>query len=147
MASQNYVMYEYDEGKFAKVPRKEIARYMETHEECKTEDDACWLWCEDNDLIYDEEVERLTEKAKKERITATIHQARAKEHTTRKVERKADETKDSLVDKLATYLTELGFTDVKVVKIGKLIEFDHKGEHFKLDLIRQRPPKDKDKGK
>ena len=141
----NYVEYEYDEGKVAKVPKSEIARYMATHEECKTEDDACWLWCEDNDLIYDEEVERLTEKAKKERITATIHQAKSSEQPTkRKVERKPDETKESLISTLAETLETI-VDNVKVVNIGKLIEFDLKGEHYKLDLIRQRKPKDKGK--
>ena len=36
-----------------------------------------------------------------------------------------------------------GFENVSITKVGKLVEFDCGGEHFKLDLIRQRPPKKK----
>ena len=42
----------------------------------------------------------------------------------------------------AVYLTEYA-TNIQIVKVGKLIEFDIGNEHFKLDLIRQRPPKAK----
>jgi molecular chaperone GrpE (heat shock protein) len=107
----------------------------------KTIDDACWVWCEDNGLIENEEQEELTKKAKDNRITATIHQATANEKKPRKkVERKTDETKETLISQLAETLQGL-VDNVQVVNIGKIIEFDLKGEHYKLDLIRQRKPK------
>lgn len=137
-----YIDYEYDNGKFAKIPIAEIERLMSLPS-VKTQDDACWIWCEDNGKIINEEQEELTKKAKDNKITATIHQAREKQPTKRKVERKADTTKDSLVESLAEYLTEIGMESVTITKIGKLIEFDKNNEHFKLDLIRQRPPKAK----
>ena len=135
-----YIEYELDEGKVIKIPREEIERYM-TLEDVKTKDDACWIWCEDNGYVLNEEQEELDQKAKKNRITATIHQARAETTQPRKKpERKPDETKDSLVERLAEFLGEL-VENVQIVKVGKLIEFDIKDEHFKLDLIRQRKPK------
>lgn len=138
-----YIEYELDENTVVKIPREEIERYMKL-DGVKTEDDACWIWCEDNGKIVNEEQEELTKKAKDNRITATIHQARAENTKERKkVERKPDQVKDSLVESLKAFLIEQGFENVSITKVGKLVEFDCGGEHFKLDLIRQRPPKKK----
>lgn len=136
-----YINYEIDDGVFVKIPKDEIERIM-TLPTIKTEDDACWVWCEDNGKIINEEQVALEKKAKESRITATIHQARAESTKPRKkVERKVDETKDSLVERLADYLKNIGIENVAITKVGKLIEFDINNEHFKLDLIRQRKPK------
>lgn len=135
-----YINYELNDNEFIKIPKEEIERIMKGLK--VSEDDACWIWCEDNGKVINEEQEELTKKAKANRITATIHQARAEQPKERKkVERKADQTKDSLVERLADYLKEIGIDNVQITKIGKLIEFDIKEEHFKLDLIRQRKPK------
>lgn len=136
-----YVNYELNDGEFIKIPQEEIDRIMKLPD-IKTVDDACWVWCEDNGKVINEEEQELTRKAKENRITATIHQAREKPPTKRKVERKADETKESLIKTLAETLESL-VDNVQVVNVGKIIEFDLKGEHYKLDLIRQRKPKAK----
>lgn len=137
-----YVNYEYDDGKFAKIPQDEIDRLMKLPT-IKSVDDACWVWCEDNGKIVNDEQVELTKKAKENRITATIHQAKSEtEKPKRKVERKTDETKESLIKTLATTLESL-VDNVQIVNVGKIIEFDLKGEHYKLDLIRQRKPKSK----
>ena len=137
-----YVEYELDENQIVKIPQEDIDRIIKLPD-VKTVDDACWIWCEDNGKIVNEEIEELTKKAKDNRITATIHQAKAETQKVRKkVERKADETKESLISGLAEYLAEI-VDNVQVVNIGKIIEFDLKGEHYKLDLIRQRKPKSK----
>ena len=136
-----YIEYELDENQIIKIPREEVER-IQKGLKC-SEDDACWIWCEDNGKVLNEEQEELDKKAKDSRITATIHQARAETTKERKkVERKPDETKDSLVERLAEFLGGL-VENVQITKIGKLIEFDIKDEHFKLDLIRQRKPKGK----
>ena len=136
-----YIDYELEENQIIKIPQEDIDRLMKLPD-IKTVDDACWVWCEDNGKIINEEQEELDKKAKANRITATIHQAKAETQKERKkVERKADQTKDSLVEQLANYLKTSGIANVQIVKIGKLIEFDIGSEHFKLDLIRQRKPK------
>ena len=136
-----YIEYELEENQIIKIPQEEIDRLMKLPD-IKTVDDACWVWCEDNGKVVNEEIEELNQKAKANRITATIHQAKAETQKERKkVERKADQTKDSLVEQLADYLKANGIANVQIVKIGKLIEFDIGSEHFKLDLIRQRKPK------
>ena len=137
-----YINYELDENQFVKIPQDEIERIMQGLG--VSEDDACWIWCEDNGKIDNEEQNELDKKAKESRITATIHQARAETQKERKkVERKPDQVKDSLVESLKAFLIEQGFENVAITKVGKLVEFDCGGEHFKLDLIRQRPPKKK----
>lgn len=136
-----YVNYELNDGEFIKIPQEEIDRIMKLPD-IKTVDDACWVWCEDNGKVINEEEQELTRKAKENRITATIHQAREKPPTKRKVERKADETKESLIKTLSETLESL-VDNVQIVNVGKIIEFDLKGEHYKLDLIRQRKPKAK----
>ena len=137
-----YVEYELNENEIVKIPQEEIDRLMKLPD-IKTIDDACWVWCEDNGKVINEEQEELTKKAKENRITATIHQAKSETAKPRKkVERKADETKESLISGLAEYLAEI-VDNVQVVNVGKIIEFDLKGEHYKLDLIRQRKPKSK----
>ena len=137
-----YVDYELNENEIVKIPQEEIDRIMKLPD-IKTIDDACWVWCEDNGKIINEEQEELTKKAKENRITATIHQAKAETTKPRKkVERKTDETKESLIKELANTLESL-VDNVQIVNIGKIIEFDLKGEHYKLDLIRQRKPKAK----
>lgn len=134
-----YIEYELDENQIIKIPREEVER-IQKGLKC-SEDDACWIWCEDNGKVLNEEQEELDKKAKDSKITATIHQARAETTKERKkVERKPDETKDSLVEQLAEFLGGL-VKNVQITKVGKLIEFDIKDEHFKLDLIRQRKPK------
>lgn len=136
-----YVEYELNDNEIVKIPQADIDRLMKLPD-IKTIDDACWVWCEDNGKIINEEQEELDRKAKANRITATIHQAKAETQKERKkVERKADQTKDSLVEQLADYLKSINTANVQIVKIGKLIEFDIGNEHFKLDLIRQRKPK------
>ena len=136
-----YIEYELDENEIVKIPREEVERIQKGLG--VSEDDACWIWCEDNGKVINEEQEALTKKAKDNRITATIHQARAETTKERKKpERKPDETKESIIAGLAEYLAEI-VENVKVTNIGKLIEFDLKGEHYKLDLIRQRKPKGK----
>lgn len=138
-----YINYELDENQFVKIPQDEIDRIVKGLG--VSEDDACWIWCEDNGKIDNEEQNELDKKAKESRITATIHQAKAETTKERKkVERKPDQVKDELVENLKAFLIEQCFMEnVSITKVGKLIEFDCGGEHFKLDLIRQRPPKKK----
>lgn len=135
-----YVEYELNENQVIKIPQDEIDRIMKLPN-VKSVDDACWVWCEDNGKVINEEVEELTKKAKDNRITATIHQAKSESVKPRKkVERKPDQTKENLISGLAEYLAEI-VDNVQIVNIGKIIEFDLKDEHYKLDLIRQRKPK------
>lgn len=136
-----FIDYKLENGKTKRIPLEDIERIMKGLD--LDQESAITVWLEDEGEIVNEEQVALDKKAKDNKITATIHQAKAdKPKTARKVERKPDLTKDSLVENLKEFLTEYA-QNVQIVKVGKLIEFDIGNEHFKLDLIRQRPPKAK----
>ena len=136
-----YIDYKLENGKTVRIPKEEIERNMKGLD--LTEQDAILVWLEDNDYIENAEQIALDQKAKDSKITATIHQARAEPFKERKPkERKPDQVKDELVENLKEFLCDLA-QNVQIVKVGKLIEFDIGNDHYKLDLIRQRPPKAK----
>ena len=126
-------------GKEVDIPDEEIDKLVDKLDLSIAE--ACNLWLEDNELQVNEEQEQLDKKAKDSRITATIHEAKADApKKERKVTRKEDATKESIIKALAEKLEELA-TDVKIENVGKLITFKLGEDTFKLDLIRQRKPK------
>ena len=128
-------------GKKVKIPQDSLDRLMKGLQ--VDQESAIEIYLEDEGYLENEEQIALDKKAKESRITATIHQAsKGEKRERKKVERKADETKESLIKALAETLESL-VDNVQVVNIGKIIEFDLKGEHYKLDLIRQRKPKEK----
>ena len=134
-----YVNYQLPNGKTKRIPQADLDRIINGLK--VDQETAIEIWLEDEGILINEEQNELDKKAKDNRITATIHQAKAETTKPRKkVERKPDETKESLISKLAETLETLA-DNVKITNIGKIIEFDLKGEHYKLDLIRQRKPK------
>ena len=58
-----------------------------------------------------------------------------------KRERKADTTKEGVIQQIADFLTENGYADVEIVNKSKLITFKIGTDTYKFDLIRQRQPK------
>lgn len=133
------MLYKLDNGKQVDIPDNELDKLVDKLNLSLAE--AIELWLEDNDFQINEEQEELDKKAKKERITATIHEAKAdKPRKERKIVRKEDSTKEGIIKALAERLEELA-TDVKIENIGKLITFKLGDDSFKLDLIRQRKPK------
>ena len=102
--------------------------------------EAAHVWLEDNEYIENAEQVKLDTKAKSNRITATIHQAKA--INTKKTQRervlKDDPTKENLIKCIKVLLEGKGCEKVEILNKTKLISFTLGGETFKLDLIRQR---------
>ena len=123
-------------GKNIRIPDAEIAKSMNVLEISKEE--AIQLWLEDEGYLENAEVEELTEKAKENKVK---HEAKATTpKKTIKRERKPDEEKEYLVRLLSTCLENSGYS-VAVTNKSKIIEFEVGENHYKLDLIKQRPPK------
>lgn len=138
---ENKMKYNF-QNKVIEIPDEELDKLVDKLEISLYE--AIDIWLEDNDYTMSEETKELEEKAKKNKITATIHQAKASDKKEKKkVERKADQVKDSLIERLQDFLKIMNFENVVITKVGKMVEFDFENEHYKLDLIRQRKPKDK----
>lgn len=136
-----FTPYRLKGGKVVNIPNKELAQLMAV---CNSRAEAVDLWLYDHDYIECAEAEELTAKAKENKVS---HNARAevKQKTQRERVVKEDKVKEDIVSAMAELLNTLNATNVVIEKKGKLITFEVGADKFKLDLIRQRPPK-ADKG-
>jgi hypothetical protein len=96
------------------------------------------MYLEDEGYMVNETVEELTAKAKVNKIN---HEAKSdKPRKPVKRERKPDIEKEKIITILAETLEKEGFS-VEIANKSKLIEFSIGENHYKLDLIKRRPPK------
>lgn len=137
--------YTLENGKIVNIPDKDIENFQKTLDISKEE--AIEMWLDDNDYTVNETVEELTEKAKKNRISATIHQAKAENP---KKERKPREKKENPLKKqiiLAIYaglsinLNKNAVIDIK--NDEKYIDLCIDGLDFTINLVQHRPKKTK----
>lgn len=126
------------EGKTITIPDAELEKSMKLLDISK--DEAIQMWLEDNDYCENEEVEILTAKAKENKTVQHGAVNINKSRTATKRERKPDVEKEEIISKLADFLETIG-TSVKITNKSKLIEFEIGENHYKVDLIKQRPPK------
>lgn len=126
------------EGKTVTIPDTELEKSMKLLDISK--DEAIQMWLEDNDYCENEEIEILTAKAKENKAVqhGAVNANKSKAVTKR--ERKPDVEKEEIISKLAEFLETIG-TSVKITNKSKLIEFEIGENHYKVDLIKQRPPK------
>lgn len=123
-------------GKSIRIPDAEIKGHMDALNISK--DEAIQLWLEDEGYLENEVVEELTAKAKANKVS---HEAKSTApRKTVKRERKPDEEKENLIEMLANCLKTAGF-ETEITNKSKIIEFNVGENHYKLDLIRQRAPK------
>jgi hypothetical protein len=133
--------YKLENGKIIRISEKTIENLMT--QLGLDREDAIQVYLEDEGYEINEEQEELTQKAKDNRVTATIHKAEAKKKERKKVERKPNPDKEFLISMLAEDLDRCEDCDnIKVENVGKLITFEYKGKKFKLDLIETRVKKD-----
>lgn len=126
-------------GKEINIPDEELDNLVDKLE--LTIEEAIQVWLEDEGYEVNEEVEALTKKAKDNKITATIHGARAEEpKAKREYVRKENPTKEAIIQILARALEAEGIA-ANITNIGKIIEFNCDGKNFKLDLIQRRDGK------
>ncbi len=143
MAIGEYTPYRIRGGKVVNIPNKELNHLQSALK--LTRSQAVELWLSDNIDEYEHpQIKELTEKAKENKVS---HNARAevKQKTQRERVVKEDKVKEDIVSAMAELLPTLNATNVVIEKKGKLITFEIGADKFKLDLIRQRPPK-ADKG-
>lgn len=86
--------YTLPDGKVITIPRAELDKLTDLYG-----DDALQVWLEDNDYLVNDTIEELTAKAKANRITGTIHQARAEktEKTRKPREKKENPLKKAII--------------------------------------------------
>ena len=138
----NYSLYTLESGRTVRVPNEAIERNMAILKISRQE--AVDLWLYDEGYIDNEEADALTAKAKDNRVTATVHKAKSTEYkqkTQRERVVKADPTKEGIISAIAEMLPSVNAENVVIANKGKLITFTIGADSYKLDLIRQRPPK------
>ena len=123
-------------GKTINIPDAELEKSMKLLGLSKEE--AIEMYLEDEGYLENEEVEELTKKAKANKIN---HEAKAdKPRKAVKRERKPDVEKENIIEILANCLKNAGFK-AEITNKSKLIEFSVGENHYKLDLVKKRPPK------
>ena len=123
-------------GKNLTISDKEIEKNMKLLNVSKEE--AIQIFLEDEGYLINETVEALTAKAKANKINHEAKSDKPRKASERK--RKPDEEKEYLIKILAKYLQNEGFK-TEIINQSKIIEFYINENHYKLDLIKQRPPK------
>lgn len=88
-----------------------------------------------------EEVEAIEKLTKENKVKLNARADKPKERKAREV--KPDVTKEAIISEIAEMLpfAVIGCENVTITNKSKLVEFDFEGNHYKLDLIRQRKPK------
>lgn len=127
-------------GKNINIPDEEIKKSMKALD--LTKEEAIEMWLEDEGYLDNEEQNELCEKAKENKITATIHGASATEKKKQSKPKtvKVSDEKQRLFNEILENLLDNG-EDVEVLKENKLIQVKIGEKIFKIDLIEQRPPK------
>lgn len=124
-----------------RIPDDELNHYMKSMGLSK--DEAIQVWLEDEGYIDNEEQNALEKKAKDNRITATIHQAKSfTQKTQRERVKKEDPTKAEIIKATAEMLKSMA-TNVVITNETKVITFKIGNDTYKFDLIRNRQPKAK----
>ena len=123
------------------IPNTEIDKMMDTLDISLEE--ACETYLFDHDLIENEEVEEMTKKATKNRITSTIHGAKGE-----KMERKPREKKENLLKKRIIeeifYGLARNLLDSDLINIRndeKYIDFTIDDRDFTINLVEHRKKK------
>lgn len=142
--------YTLESGKVITIPDREIQNSIKLLG--LTENEAIQMYLEDEGYLINEEQEELDRKAKENKITATIHQAKAdyKPKTQRERVVKPQPIKEEIISTIAAHLTDIGATEITVVNKAKTLTFIGKdGEPYAIDLKweRNKSPTYKAKGK
>lgn len=127
--------------KVIKIPDSEIENNMKILE--LTREEAIQTWLEDEGYLDNEEQIELDKKAKKNRITATIHEAKAetaKKKTQRERVRKENPTKEMIIAEIAKIIPNFG-ENMQVLNPSKLISFTIGDETYEIDLKQKRKKK------
>ena len=128
-------------GKNILIPDEEIKKAMDKLD--LTREEAIQMYLEDEGYLDNEEQIALDKKAKDNRITATIHQASAKDirkKTQKERTHKDNPIKEMVIAEIAKILPNFA-TDINILNKGKLISFKIGEDTFELDLKQKRKPK------
>lgn len=107
--------------------------------------EACDMILTDKGVISNEKVEEMTEKAKENRITTTIHEAKGKKKTQKQRVKKENPLKKEIINAISNGLCENlpAETDFYIRNDEKYIDFTIAGRDFTINLVEHRQKKTK----
>jgi len=127
------------------IPNEEIDKMMDTLDISLEE--ACETYLFDHDIIENEEVEEMTKKATKNRITSTIHGAKGEKKERKPREKKENTLKKQIISGIHDYfLDEIGHifdknTTISIRNDEKYIDLEVEGRSFTINLVEHRKKK------
>jgi len=124
--------------KIINIPDDLIDRYQKEYE--LSQSAAIKLYLEDEEILTNEEIEKLTEQAKKNGLTGKINKASSINKTSEKKSRTV-KTSDEKKELFSFLLDSLKGYDLSILTENKLIQIKVGNKTFKLDLIEQRQKK------
>ena len=133
-------------GKDFNIPDSEVDKAMEKLD-CSLAE-ACEMYLSDHDLITDETVEELTKNATKNRITATIHDAKGEKKPRKTREKKENPLKKQIINIIADAIeTNCDVFDAEVVHFNvknaeKYIDLTINDREFTINLVEHRKKKE-----
>lgn len=131
-------------GKNIRIDDRQLDKLMKSLD--LTKEEAIQMYLEDEGYLDNEEQLELDKKAKESGIMRTIHDAKdiekEKKKTTKPKTVKVSDEKQGLFANILENLQE-NYEKVEILKQNKLIQVQIGEKIFKIDLIEQRPKKDK----
>jgi len=126
------------------IPDAEIDKLMDALDISMAE--ACEMYLSDHDLIENETVEELTKKAQKNRVTATIHDAKGEKKERKPREKKENPLKKEVIETIFTSLQKKlieheDFLSINVTNNEKYIDFTIGNRAFTINLVEHRGKK------
>lgn len=136
--------YTLDNGKIINIPEAEIDALQKSNNISYNE--AVYLWLCDEEYITDETVEKLSEKAKKNRVTSTIHQASAVDEpkkARKPKEKKENPVKKSIIDAIFAGLSQNlpDNAEIDITNDEKYINIVMDDRNFTINLVEHRKKK------
>lgn len=105
--------------------------------------DACEMYLSDNELIKDKTVEELSNRANKNRITVTIHEAQKAKEQRKARARKENPLKKEIISTIYTVIANeiTSSANTFIRNDEKYIDFTIAGREFTINLVEHRPKK------
>ena len=127
------------------IPDAEIDKLMDALDISMAE--ACEMYLSDHDLIENETVEELTKKAQKNRVTATIHDAKGEKKERKPREKKVNPLKKEIIQAIYWAIVD-NITASQYVSIKndeKYVDFTLGERSFTVNLVEHRQKKEEKK--
>lgn len=123
------------------IPDQEIDKMMDKLDISMAE--ACEMILSDRDVVKNEVVEELTKKATKNRVTATIHQAKGEKKERKAREKKENPLKKEIISAIYTVIADeiTSSSNVFIRNDEKYIDFSLGNREFTINLVEHRKKK------